>query len=147
MKYLIVGILLLVALEVNNCKIDFDMWNYENREDKETLWEELIQRIIQVESNGNPTAVGDRGKAVGILQIHPIMIKEANLIIRKPGFYKQEDRLDPVKSIEIFNIYQNHYNKTKDIKTAALLWNGGPTYHKFMDKVEKYWAKVVNVEI
>ena len=38
----------------------------------------LIEALVRVESNGKANAVGDAGKAFGILQIHEITVKEAN---------------------------------------------------------------------
>ena len=39
---------------------------------------EVIIALIAVESGGNPDAVGDGGRAVGILQMWPIAVAEAN---------------------------------------------------------------------
>ena len=40
-------------------------------------WDRLINAIIYVESRGNDSAIGDRNKAVGCLQIHPICVRES----------------------------------------------------------------------
>ena len=45
----------------------------------ETL-ERAIQALIQVESNGRSSEIGDNGKAYGILQIHDVMIQDYNRI-------------------------------------------------------------------
>ena len=45
-----------------------------------------IDGLIQIESSGNKYAVGDNGKAVGILQIHPIMVKECNRLLGREEF-------------------------------------------------------------
>ena len=49
----------------------------------EPSWEDLIDAIIYVESRGHDSAIGDRGKAVGCLQIQPICVREVNRILRK----------------------------------------------------------------
>ena len=42
----------------------------------------LIKALIQVETNGNPKAIGDNGDAKGILQIHQEVITDVNRICR-----------------------------------------------------------------
>lgn len=112
----------------------------------------LIPILMLVESNGNPRAVGDKGAAVGILQIHPICVKDVNRILKKKT-YTLADRKDPVKSMEMCTIYLNYYGKKflkkKDLTNReriiilARIWNGGPIgYRKkatipYMRKVEK----------
>ena len=64
----------------------------------------LVEAIIQVESRGDSTAVGDRGWAVGVLQIWPIMVREVNRILEKDGSdvrYGYTDRYSVKKSIEM----------------------------------------------
>ena len=41
---------------------------------------QLIDALVAVESRGNAAAVGDSGKALGILQIHATMVADANRI-------------------------------------------------------------------
>lgn len=84
-------------------------------------WELFTDALIHTESKGNPNAVGDSGKAVGVLQIWPIMVKEANRLAGT--HYTNDDRYDRTKSIEIFNIVQNHYNPDHDPLLALKVWN------------------------
>lgn len=112
---------------------------------EKTEWEILIDKVIQVESEGKFDAVGDGGKAVGILQIHPITVRDVNRIIGE-DLYSYDDRLCPLKSIEMFEIYQAYYNPDKNLEKAAKLWNGGPHYYRY-PKVERYWRKINNVKI
>lgn len=109
-------------------------------------WELLKHKIIIVESEYNPSVIGDGGKAVGLLQIHPIMVREVNRILGKK-VYTYNDRYDPEKSIEMFEIYQSHYNPDKDLELAARLWNGGPHHGRYKKKVDRYIEKINNVEI
>ena len=44
-------------------------------------WDLFVEAVIWRESRGNSSAIGDNGKAVGVLQIHPIMVREANRIL------------------------------------------------------------------
>ena len=53
-------------------------------------WDRLVNAIIYVESRGNDSAIGDRGKAVGCLQIHPICVREVNRILRKNNIIRDE---------------------------------------------------------
>ena len=86
-------------------------------------WEMLIEALIQVESEGNPFAVG-KTNDLGILQITPIYVREVNRIL-KEDIYLLEHRTDIEKSIEMFEIYQAHYNPNKNIKKAIKLHNPG----------------------
>jgi len=84
-------------------------------------WNCFIEALIWVESKGDSMAIG-KGDCVGILQITPIYVKDANRIIGKE-IYTLEDRFNRQKSIEIFNIIQRHYNPSKDIDVAIKLHN------------------------
>jgi len=98
----------------------------------------LIPLLCQVESGGDPNAVGDGGQAVGVLQIHPIMVAEVNRIL-KDDFYDLEDRLDPNESAAMAHIYLYYWGERRlprrataeqSIVLLARLWNGGPNGHK-----------------
>ena len=116
-------------------------------------WDNLINAIIYVESRGNDSAIGDRGKAVGCLQIHPICVREVNRILRKndiPLLYTLEDRYSREKSIEMFNIIAEQYECCEYLtfiqyaEIVARRWNGGPRGHKKRATI-KYWNKVQSV--
>ena len=72
--------------------------------------EQVMDAIAQVESGGNPKAVGDSGRAVGLFQIWPIYVREANRLSRASQF-TDPDRLDPVKSREMTRIVLEHWAK------------------------------------
>ena len=61
------------------------------------LW--LLSSIITVESNGKVDAVGDGGKAIGILQIHACVIVDVNRV--HGTSYSLDDRKNPDKSLDI----------------------------------------------
>lgn len=88
----------------------------------------ILSAIIAVESGGDPSAIGDSGAAVGILQIHPIMVADVNRILSRPA-YTLEDRLSPARSIEMFTIYTSHYTPSWEPELVARRWNGGPRGH------------------
>jgi|SaaInl5LU_22_DNA_1037371.scaffolds.fasta_scaffold02307_7 hypothetical protein len=107
----------------------------------------LIEALIQVESRGNDSAVGDRHlgePSVGVLQLRPIMVREVNRILKKQKSkkrYKLEDRFSRQKSIEMFLIWKNYHHPEGGFETIARNWNGGPRGYK-NKRTEHYWAKV-----
>ena len=55
----------------------------------------LMLAMIQVESNGRDSIIGDNGKAIGILQMHKIAVRSVNKILRKNDIdkeYSYDDR-------------------------------------------------------
>ena len=98
----------------------------------------FIQAIIHIESRGNPFAIGTTND-VGILQITPICVKEANRII-KCNKYTLDDRFSHKKSVEIFNIIQGHHNPSFSLIRACRIWNPGagkPYTEKILKEYEK----------
>lgn len=98
-------------------------------------WEDFTKALIWVESKGDSKAVGSNND-VGVLQITPILLHDCNRILEMEIF-KLEDRLDSLKSVEMFNIIQDHYNPQHDYHWALKLWNSGAplSYHrKVMDR-------------
>ena len=107
----------------------------------------LLPILMTIESSNNPNAVGDNGKAVGVLQIHKIMVDDVNRIAGYKKFtYK--DRWSPVKSKQIARDYFNHYckysskqSRMKQLVIMGRKWNGGPRGHRRKATV-KYGLKV-----
>ena len=100
---------------------------YEKTPEKDS-WDVFIEAVIWKESRGVEDCIGDSGKAVGVLQIHPIMVREANRIIAMTDksdteHYTYDDRYDREKSIEIFNVVQGYHNREKDFDVALRIWN------------------------
>lgn len=98
-------------------------------------WEIFTQALIWVESKGDSKAVGSKDDT-GVLQITPILLQDCNRILKTERF-TLEDRLDSLKSVEMFNIIQDHYNPEHDYHWALKLWNSSAplSYHrKVMDK-------------
>jgi hypothetical protein len=111
--------------------------------------DELITAMAWVESGGNPATIGDLNlstPSVGLLQIRPIMVREVNRILRKQGLdkrFKNSDRRDGDKSIEMFNIWADAYHLNSSYEKMARNWNGGPKGYK-KTATSNYWAKVKN---
>lgn len=90
-----------------------------------------IQLLIAVESGGDRQAFNMKEQAIGVLQIRPIMIDDVNRIL---GFekYSHADCWDPTKSIEIAEVYLEHYGTEErlghkpTLRDMGLLWCAGP---------------------
>ena len=96
--------------------------------------------VALVESGGDPCAIGDGGKAVGILQIHPIMVADVNRIMGQQT-YSLADRRDVCKSVEMFVLYCLHYWPHGGPEQWARGWNGGPNGPQ-QSGTEGYWHRV-----
>ena len=107
---------------------------------------ELVNALIQVESNGNDDAVGDNGNAIGCLQIWKIYHTDATERSNIGGKYL--DCYTRSYSIKVFDAYMRRYardawtNPLKfDAEKVARIHNGGPKGYK-KNATLKYWAKV-----
>jgi hypothetical protein len=105
----------------------------------------LIPALVKVESNGNPRAVGDKGKALGALQVWEVVVIDVN---RAHGTrYTHRDAFDPANARDICRRYLAIYctpkrlGRAPTMEDAARIWNGGPNGHR-KSATEKYWHKV-----
>ena len=111
----------------------------------------LIPLLIQVESGGNPKAIGDGGKAVGVLQLHPIYVADVNRIYGTA--YKAKDRLSEAQSKTITRLYLTHYGaryerlagKKATLEVLARIHNGGPDGWK-KQATKAYWNKIAKLK-
>ena len=110
-------IIVIISLLILNCNISAN----------DSVYNNLIKAIAFIESSNNPLSVSKDKKYVGLLQISKILVDDCNRIIGKEK-YTYDDRYNPTKSIEMFKIYQKHYNPNNDFEHAIRLWNGGPHY-------------------
>ena len=108
----------------------------------------LVSALIQVESSGRDHAIGDNGRAVGCLQIHPILVDDVNGILARRGSstrYTLADRLNRQKSVEMLTIYLENYSKhlgrAATDQDLARIWNGGPSGWR-KNATIGYWRKV-----
>jgi hypothetical protein len=114
----------------------------------DSFCQDLVKALISVESNGDVNAIGDKGRAVGCLQIWKIVIDDVNNFSKKK--FKYSDRFDFKKSVEICKEYLRywgkHYEKVTgkkiDAFTLARIWNGGPNGFE-NPKTLKYAKKVM----
>lgn len=121
------------------------------------LWtfEDLLDAIEQVESGGDPNAIGDNGQAVGNFQIHKIYVDDVNRIEKtnhtskyySPNQYEYYHRENPYCSRSMVQIYLEHYATKKRIgreptfEDMARIHNGGPNGWK-KESTKPYWQKV-----
>ena len=102
---------------------------------KAGLWE----AVCHVESGGNALAIGDKGRAAGIAQIWGRTVADINRFAGTK--YTLNDRFDPVKSKEMFNLYVEHYGKGRSVEFKARIWNGGPQ-GAYKGATLAYWRKI-----
>jgi len=124
---------------------DSVIWDKSNLPDKTEI---LIESIAEIESMYDSLAVNKHSSARGYLQILTGTVKDINRIVKKEKFNCSLDpeigcRFSKEKSIEMFHIYQRHYNRNGDIEKAIRIWNGGPSYEK--EKTDEYYYKVITV--
>lgn len=106
-----------------------------HKDGRDLDWEIFTQALIWVESRGDRNAIGSKDD-VGVLQITPVLVQDCNRIV---GYdkYDLDDRLDSLRSVEMFNVIQDHYNPQHDCHWALKIWNSRAplSYHrKVMDK-------------
>lgn len=103
---------------------------------------ELAKAIHQVESSGRTgnNIIGDKGKAIGPLQIHYSNWKDATDFDKRiGGQYLDCHKLEYSKLI--FDAYLRRYGSGKSAEERARIWNGGP---KGPEKsvTRRYWQEV-----
>lgn len=107
----------------------------------------IIDVLKEVETNNNIDAIGDNGKAFGILQIHKICIDDVNRYYNTN--YTHQDAFNEDCAEEIFRkyinigvgIYIRKYNKFPSEKDIVRMWNGG-VYKGYLRKSTlKYYRR------
>ena len=133
MKYCLIAFLcVMTALSVNAVEVS----------------DRLLHALKMAESGCKSDAIGDNGKAVGILQLHKVYVDDANRLV---GYkkYAYSDRYSVQKSEEMTRIVLTHYGKGYERKTGkpctdevlARIHNRG--YSQWHDRLgERYWNRV-----
>ena len=117
---------------------------------------DLILSLEQVESNGNEIAYNESEKALGCLQIRPIMLADYNRIYGT-SFTHDQMKSRSTSHLVAIGIF-HHYGKsikrnseTPNAKHLAFIWNGGgsawkrvsnPKDDRKQNNLETYWKKV-----
>lgn len=92
---------------------------------------QIMEVLKVVESNNKVNAIGDNGKAFGILQIHKVCVDDINRFYGTD--YTHEDAFDISCSEEMFHLYINmgisRYKKRNGVepseKRTVQFWNFG----------------------
>lgn len=119
--------------------------------DTTITWNDFVSAVIYIESRGDSLAYNTKEKAVGVLQIRPIMLREVNRVLRKnkvPGKYVLQDRYNREKSIEMFDIMAEQVNQDglsqmQFFEIVSRRWNGGRRGDKKKATI-KYWERIKN---
>jgi len=86
--------------------------------------ERLLDAIARIESHGNPNAVGDGGRALGVFQIHRAYWEEGTELLGVN--WPHRDATDPKKARRVVKAYLLHYGQGKSLLEMARIHNGGP---------------------
>jgi hypothetical protein len=101
----------------------------------------IIPALVRVESKGDPKAIGDGGRAIGLLQIHRCYWQDAVEFDKTLGG-KYEDCFDPDYAKRVVRAYLRRYGTSDStLEQLARIHNGGPDGHKESATL-KYWKKV-----
>ena len=86
--------------------------------------ERLLDAIARIESHGDPKAVGDGGRALGVYQIHRAYWQDGTELLGVD--WPHRDATDPKKARRVVKAYLRHYGKGKSLLEMARIHNGGP---------------------
>lgn len=106
-------------------------------------WESLVSALSWVESRDDDGARNGASDAVGRWQMRRIYVDEVNRILERRGAlrrYTYEDRTDPVRAREMFDVLQGYHNPDRDIELAIRLHRGldSPKYRQaVLNKMEE----------
>lgn len=120
-KVIAVSILSLFPLLVSDVRVSTISEKKEAMD--RVVWERLVHAICMVESGCDDNAKNKTSSACGRFQMLRVYADEVNRIKGKRA-YSYNDRFDPLKAREMFEIYQQHYNPNKNIDRAIILHRG-----------------------
>lgn len=104
--------------------------------------ENLLRAIAIVESNNDPSAVGDNGNALGVYQIWNVYWQDAIRHIPAIGG-EYVDVIDTNYARQVVIAYWDRYGHRVDysLEGLARIHNGGPTGFR-KSATDRYWKKV-----
>lgn len=114
-------------------------------------FDNIFKIISIIESNENPYAIGDNGRAIGIVQIHKICIDDVNNHFNTD--YRHYDAFNVDKSRDIFELYltmgiifyKYSNNRFPTIEHIVKMWNGGIYNGYRIHSTEKYYKKFIYI--
>lgn len=110
----------------------------------------LLTAMIEVESAGNDSAVGDDGRAFGCLQIHKCVLADINRAygaeyILRDCYDRETSCLIARQYLAIYaRKYAADHKTTASMEVLARIWNGGPRGWE-NPETENYWQRVKTV--
>jgi len=110
----------------------------------------LLPALEAVESANDPLAIGDHGRAVGLLQHHEAYRTDVNKVYGARYTKADSFKTESAREITFFYLlfYGSQYEKVTgrpvSIEVLARIHNGGPTGYLKRSTI-KYWRKVKDV--
>ena len=106
----------------------------------------IVNDLKELETNNNPKAIGDNGRAYGVLQIHKICVKDVNRIYGTN--FSHKDAFIPHKAEAIallylkegIRLFKKKYNKLPTDEEIVRMWNGS-IYSGFKKRSTKWYYK------
>ena len=111
--------------------------------------QKIYDIIKHVETNNREYAVGDNGKAFGVVQIHKICVDDINRLYKTQYTHKQA--FDETCSREMFMLYiqagikryKVRHCRSPTEEDIVRMWNGGIYTGYKRDSTKKYWKKYI----
>ena len=106
--------------------------------------ERLLDAIARIESHGNPNAVGDGGRALGVYQIHRAYWEDGTALLGVN--WPHRDATDPKKARRVVKAYLLHYGRGKSLLEMARIHMAGRTGTKKRPPCatrERFWRTEV----
>jgi hypothetical protein len=97
----------------------------------------LLDAIARIESQCDPNAVGDGGRALGAYQIHRLYWEDGTELLGVD--WPHRDATDPKKARRVVKAYLLHYGKDRSLLDMARIHNGGP--HGYRKKATLRYAR------
>ena len=114
--------------------------------------EAIYEIIKKVESNDNPKAIGDNGRAYGVVQIHNICVEDINRIYGSNFTHEQAFNREHSKMMFILylrhgiKLFRRKYNKSPNEEDIVRMWNGSIYNGYRKESTKKYYKKYKEVK-
>ena len=112
------------------------------------MLDKVIAVLICVESGGDPAAVGDNGRSIGVLQMSRVAVKDYNRLTGRSWEWKAA--LYPEQAKHMARVILRHYAGPPPAPGAARetrrayaekcdrIWNGGPSMRGTDDYAKRF---------